>query len=63
MGFHTELTIPEAVNFYHKRIDYLSKDVLVHRQSKAKLIALYMEAALMLVKELRNEVTHNDLSL
>mmetsp|Transcript_20269 Transcript_20269/g.43433 ORF Transcript_20269/g.43433 Transcript_20269/m.43433 type:complete len:165 (+) Transcript_20269:45-539(+) len=56
-GFHVEMTLPEAISFAGKRIDYLGKEVLTHRSEAAMTIAKDVEVALELLEELGEELT------
>jgi len=60
MGFHTEFNLAEAISFCERRVLYLSKNALVLKQKKAKSIAAHLEAALILVEKLKNEMLEND---
>ncbi|KAL9186948.1 hypothetical protein ACHAXT_010668 [Thalassiosira profunda] len=59
-GFHVEMTLPEAVAFIDRRIDYLDKDVLTHRSEAAAAIAKDVERALELLEEAGGELKEAD---
>ena len=55
-GFHIEMTLPEAIAFIDKRIDYLEKDVLKPRCDVAGTVAKDVENALELLEELGEDL-------
>lgn len=50
--FHVEMTIPEAITFINKRVQYLEQCVLKHRVENAVMIAKDVEKSLELLDEL-----------
>ena len=56
LGFMVELTVPEALSFIDKRVAYLEKEVLKHRENAAEGIAKDVEDALDLLEELGAEL-------
>lgn len=56
LGFMVELTVPEALSFIDKRVAYLEKEVLKHREDAAEGIAKDVEDALDLLEELGAEL-------
>ena len=59
-GFHVEMTLPEAIAFIDRRIDYLERDVLKHRSEAAATIAKDVERALELLEEAGGELKEAD---
>mmetsp|Transcript_28367 Transcript_28367/g.59135 ORF Transcript_28367/g.59135 Transcript_28367/m.59135 type:complete len:167 (+) Transcript_28367:186-686(+) len=55
-GFHIEMTLPEAILFVDRRMEYLGRDVLNHRSEVAMTVAKDVENALELLKELGEEL-------
>jgi prefoldin subunit 5 len=60
MGFHSELTVPEALVFLKKRIDFLSKQVLSGRQEKVHQVQAHVESAVSILRELQRELGRID---
>jgi len=56
--FHVEMTIPEAITFINKRVQYLEQCVLKHRVENAVMIAKDVEKSLELLDELGLENDH-----
>ena len=52
-GFHVEFTIPEAIAFIDKRIQFLQNDILKHRVEVAFGIAEDVEKAMELLEEFK----------
>eukprot|EP00580_Thalassiosira_gravida_P009249 CAMPEP_0201639458 /NCGR_PEP_ID=MMETSP0493-20130528/19425_1 /ASSEMBLY_ACC=CAM_ASM_000838 /TAXON_ID=420259 /ORGANISM="Thalassiosira gravida, Strain GMp14c1" /LENGTH=46 /DNA_ID= /DNA_START= /DNA_END= /DNA_ORIENTATION= len=46
------MTLPEAVSFVDRRMEYLGRDVLKHRSEVAMAVAKDVENALELLEEL-----------
>lgn len=55
-GFHVEMTLPEAILFIDRRLNYLREDVLKHRSEVATAVAKDVENALELLEELEEEL-------
>lgn len=60
MGFHTELTLPEALVFLEKRIAFLSRQVLSRRQEKVNQVQAHVESAVSILRELQRELGRID---
>lgn len=54
MGFHAEMTIPEALAFCEERMLFLS-NVLTQRAERAKQVARHLQASLLLLEQLADE--------
>ena len=52
MGFHVELTIPEAMAFCDQRIAYLQRDVLTQKQAKRKKVQDHLQSAEAILDQL-----------
>ncbi|KAI2496673.1 Prefoldin subunit [Fragilaria crotonensis] len=55
MGFHAEMTIPEAIAFCEKRIQFLNS-VLEQRAESAAQVARHLQASLLLLEQLADEL-------
>lgn len=55
-GFHVEMSLPEAILFIDKRVDYLGNSVLKHRCEVAATVAKDVENALELLEELGEDL-------
>jgi len=55
-GFHIEMTLPEAMAFIDKRINYLDTEVLKHRSNVAATVAKDVENALEMLEEFGEEL-------
>ena len=55
MGFHAEMMLSEAIAFCEKRIRFLNT-VLVKRAEQATQVARHLQASLLLLEQLANEV-------
>jgi prefoldin subunit 5 len=55
MGFHAEMMLSEAIAFCEKRIRFLN-DVLVKRAEQATQVARHLQASLLLLEQLANEI-------
>lgn len=56
MGFHVEMTIPEAIGFIDKRLDFLQKSVLKGKEAKVKEITDHIMEAATILDELNREL-------
>jgi prefoldin subunit 5 len=56
MGFHIELTIPEAIKFVEKRIEFLKLHKLDSKESKIKEIQEHISSAALLLNQLQEEI-------
>jgi prefoldin subunit 5 len=54
MGFHAELTIPEALAFSEKRILYLEQ-ILKKRVEASTMVARHIESSLLILEQLARE--------
>ena len=55
MGFHVEMTIPEAIQFVQARLTFLKNDVLKRRQVKVLEINNHIVAASAILDELHQD--------
>mmetsp|Transcript_19551 Transcript_19551/g.53834 ORF Transcript_19551/g.53834 Transcript_19551/m.53834 type:complete len:141 (+) Transcript_19551:4360-4782(+) len=55
MGFHVELTIPEAVSFCSKRIQFL-EHVLETKRAKVKRVEEHLESSSLILQELSKQI-------
>lgn len=55
MGFHAELTIPEALTYCEKRQQFLDK-VLAQRADAASKVAQHVESSLVILEQLAQEM-------
>jgi prefoldin alpha subunit len=55
MGFHAEMMLSEAIAFCEKRIRFLNT-VLVKRAEQATQVARHLQASLLLLEQLANEI-------
>ena len=55
MGFHAEMTVPEALAFCDERLLFLSR-VLTQRADSAMQVARHLKSSLLLLEQLANEV-------
>lgn len=56
MGFHAELTVPEALVYVQKRIEFLSRTVLPHRVAKSRTVLAHVQSTEQILDELSNEL-------
>jgi prefoldin subunit 5 len=59
MGFHVELTIPEALAFSEKRIRFLEQ-ILKKRVEASTMVARHIESSLLILEELAREMRDYD---
>lgn len=55
MGFHVQLTIPEALQFVDRRLDHLHT-VRAHRRDKEKRVRTHLRQSEAILDELTNEL-------
>lgn len=55
MGFHAEMTRPEAITFCEKRVSFLNT-VLTQRVESATQVARHVKASLIILEQLANEM-------
>jgi len=56
MGFHVELSIPEALAYLEKRIMLLASKVLPYREAKIQHVLTHIQSSEMILDQLSNEL-------
>ena len=56
MGFHVELSIPEALAYLEKRIVLLASKVLPYREAKIQHVLTHIQSSEMILDQLSNEM-------
>ena len=60
MGFHIQMSLGEAMEFCQKRMDFVSRDILVKRKERTKKIAQDLQSALIWMQQLQIEIRDDD---